>query len=149
MDKQIIDFLIRAKKATYANSEAERSAEPSRPNSIDLHYTEGNLKYIDTYLGGEKFAGEEAIWKDDVAIWVMNYIGRLTGDGFSSDFHLEALKLIPEDMPYRGPALYEKGDYTFKCSVQGDFDWFTGYEEILFKGKQVYECNFHGGSIKR
>jgi len=146
VNKTIIDFLIRAKKETYAGVGTE--AEPSRPGSHDLHYTEGNLKYIDTYLGGEKFAGEEALWDNDTPFWAMNYIGRVTGEGFSGEFHKEALMLVPEDMPYRGPTFYENGDYVFKCSVQGDFDWFIGYEEVLFKGKQVYECHFHGGIIK-
>ena len=148
MNKKIVDFLIRAKKATYASADSQCHVEPSRPNSHDLQYAEENLKYIDTYLGGEKFAGEEALWEDNVPFWAMNYIGRLTGEGFSSEFLNEALRLVPEDMPYRGPELHENGEYTYKCSVQGDFDWFTGYEEILYKNKQVYECNFHGGSIK-
>jgi len=73
INEKIIDFLCRAKKATYAGKGAE-SISP-RPNSHDLQYVENNLKYIDTYLGGEKFAGEEALWYDDLPIWSMNYIG--------------------------------------------------------------------------
>ena len=59
MDKDTIRFLIRAKKATYAGKGAE--AESSRPNSHDLRYIEGPLNYIDSYLGGGKFAREEAV----------------------------------------------------------------------------------------
>ena len=146
MDKQIIDFLIRAKKETYAGKGFE--ADPSRPNSHDLEYTEGSLKYIDTYLGSTKFAGEEALWKDDVPFWSMNYIGRVLGDGFSDVFHKEALLLVSEDLPFRGPERYEKGDYLFTCDVDGDFRWFTGYEAIYFKGSKVYELIFHGGDIE-
>jgi len=61
MDKHIVEFLIRAKKATYAGKGAE--TDSSRPGSHDLLYAEGALKYIDTYLGNAKFAGEEALWK--------------------------------------------------------------------------------------
>jgi len=57
MDKNVIKFLIKAKKATYAGKGAQTAS--SRPNSHDLQYSEGQLKYIDTYLGGSKFAGEE------------------------------------------------------------------------------------------
>jgi len=146
MNKTIIDFLIRAKKATYAGG-GPKSA-PSRPNSHDLHYAEDNLKYIDTYLGGEKFAGEEALWDNDVPFWAMNYIGRIVADGFSSDFLNEALSIIPEDMPYRGPLKHENGDNVYTCSVQGDFEWFSGFEEIHNNGIKVYECIFHGGAIK-
>ena len=56
MSHKIIDFLIKAKKATYASNGNETAS--SRPNSHDLQYAEGSLKYIDTYLGGDKFAGE-------------------------------------------------------------------------------------------
>ncbi|NRW20875.1 transcriptional regulator with XRE-family HTH domain, partial [Clostridium beijerinckii] len=59
INRNIIDFLCRAKKATYAGNGGE--CKSSRPNSHDLEYVEGNLKYIDTYLGGEKFSGEEGL----------------------------------------------------------------------------------------
>jgi len=145
MDKKIIEFLINAKKATYAGKGAESQA--SRPNSHDLQYSEGHLKYIDTYLGGSKFAGEEALWKDGTPFWAMNYIGRVIADEFSGDFLKEALLLVPNEYPYRGPLKYEKGDYSYSCSVKGDFHWFYGYEEIAFCNQKVYECAFHGGDI--
>ena len=42
--------------------------------------------YYDTYLGGEKFSGEEALWIADNPYWSMNYIGRVTGENFNGDF---------------------------------------------------------------
>lgn len=120
----------------------------SRPNSHDYHYTEGNLMYIDTYLGGEKFAGEEALWVNNIPIWAMNYIGRITAEGFSGDFLKEALLLVPKENPYRGPMVYQNGEYKYHCIVNGEFDWFNGYEEIFCNNKKVYECIFHGGFVK-
>lgn len=146
IDKDIVSFLIRAKKSTYAAKGAE--ASPSRPNSHDLHYAEGSLKYIDTYLGGEKFAGQEALFADGVPFWAMNYVGRVIADGFSGDFLKESLLLVPEEFPYRGPLKYTNGDYTYTCNVKGDFHWFYGYEEIHHANVKVYECAFHGGDVK-
>jgi hypothetical protein len=145
MDDKIIDFLIRAKKATYAGKGPE--ATSSRPNSHDLHYEEDSLKYIDTYLGGFSFAGEEAIWKDDVPIWAMNYVGRVLSEEFSGDFLKEALSLVSKENPYRGPLLYEKDDYLYQLRLNGEFEWFNGIEIIRFKGKRIYECLIHGGEI--
>jgi len=145
MNKEIIDFLLKAKKATYAGKGAE--VVPSRPNSHDLQYSEGSLKYIDTYLGGDKFAGEEALWKDSAPFWAMNYVGRVIGEGFSGDFLKEALSLVSEEKPFRGPAEYTNGDYTYKCNVDGDFHWFNGVEEIFLNDVKIYECLFHGGDI--
>ena len=67
MDNRIIDFLIRAKKSTYAGKGAE--TESSRPESHDLIYREDDLMYYDTYLGGDKFAGEEALWISEKPYW--------------------------------------------------------------------------------
>lgn len=146
MDKKIVDFLIRAKKATYAGKNAESLS--SRPNSHDLQYTEGSFKYIDSYLGSRKFVGEEALWEDNVPFWSMNYIGRVLSDRFSDVFHKEALLLVPEEFPFRGPAKYKKGDYTYTCDIEGDFHWFSGYEAVYLNGNKVYELIFHGGDIE-
>ena len=146
MEKSIVSFLIKAKQATYAGKGAETAS--SRIGSHDLVYREDNLMYYDTYLGGDRFAGEEALWISDVPYWSMNYIGRVTGSPFSGDFLKEALLRVPEDMPYRGPEKYVNGDYTYTCSVKGDFDWFQGNETISYRGNPIYECIYHGGLIK-
>lgn len=145
-DKKITDFLIRAKQATYAGKGAETAS--SREKSHDLIYEDGEYMYYDTYLGGEKFAGEEALWISKVPYWSMNYIGRVTGENFSGDFLKEALLHVPEDKPFRGPGEYVNGDYTYRCDIDGDFDWFQGKETISFKGTTIYECVFHGGLVE-
>jgi hypothetical protein len=146
MDKRIIEFLIRAKKATYAGKGAETAS--SRVKSHDLIYREGDYMYYDTYLGGDKFAGEEALWISEDPYWSMNYVGRVIGDNFSGDFLKEALLRVPEDKPFRGPSEYTNGDYSYKCDIDGDYEWFQGYETISYKGAVIYECYFHGGLIK-
>ncbi|MBU3179335.1 helix-turn-helix domain-containing protein [Clostridium estertheticum] len=144
--EKIVEFLRNAKRATYAGEGDE--IESSRPNSHDLEYTEGNLKYIDTYLGRDQFGGEEALWEDDIPFWSMNYTGRIIGKGFSGKFLKEALSLVPEEDPYRGPMVYQDGQYKYHCIVNGEFKWFQGYEEIYFDDTKVYECFFHGGIIR-
>lgn len=146
VDETVIDFLLRAKKATYAAKGPE--GEPSRPNSHDLRYDEDKYLYIDTYLGGEKFAGEEAMWYEGKPIWSMNYAGRVLAEGFSGDFLKECLMLVPREYPYRGPLVHRNGDFTYHCVVNGEFEWFNGYEEIFLGSTKVFECVFHGGAIK-
>lgn len=75
MDKHLLNFLIKAKQATYAGKGAETVS--SRLRSHDLIYQDGDYMYYDTYLGTGKFAGEEALWIKDVPYWSMNYIGRV------------------------------------------------------------------------
>lgn len=143
MDRQaLIEFLMRAKQKTYAGKGGEEA--PSRPCSHDLKYAEGNLCYLDTYLGGERFAGEEALWEGGVPVWSMNYAGRVTGQPFSGDFLKEALLRVPASMPFRGPERYTNGDFAYACRVEGDFEWFQGYETISYRGQVIYDCHFHG-----
>ncbi|MBE6070524.1 MAG: helix-turn-helix transcriptional regulator [Clostridium butyricum] len=146
MDKKIIEFLCRAKRETYASGKAKEEI-PCRPNSHDLKYCEGNLQYIDTYLGGEKFVGEEAIWKEKIPLWSMNYVGRVIDEGFEGSFLKEALSLVKEEYPYRGPFIYRNGEFKYECSIEGGFEWFNGIEGIYKNDVKVYECMFHGGII--
>ena len=143
---EIIKFLCKAKKETYAGS--DNKVESSRPNSSDLSYNEKDLLYIDTYLGSEKFIGEEGIWIENNPYWGMNYFGQVIGEGFSGSFLKEALLQVDEDLPYRGPAVYKKGDYIYHCMIDGTFEFFNGKEEIFLKNKKIYECIFHGGILK-
>ena len=143
---RIIDFLIIAKKNTYAAKANETTS--SRTNSHDFCYEDNNgYKYYDSYLGGEYFAGEEAVWLNGRAVYAMNYCGRVVSENFSGDFLKAALRAAPAEKPFRGPARYENGDNHYECTLHGDLDWFQGYEEIRWQGEQVYECFFHGGKM--
>jgi transcriptional regulator with XRE-family HTH domain len=145
-DAETIAFLCKAKRNTYAAHGAEQA--PSRPCSHDLKFAEGAFLYIDTYLGGEKFSGEEAVWLGGRPVWAMNYSGRVLDQKFSGDFLKEALLLVPEESPFRGPALHKNGEYSYHCAVNGSFEWFQGSEEIFCGNGKTYECHFHGGAVR-
>lgn len=144
---KIAAFLLLAKKNTYAA--AENQTKSSRMNSNDYCY-EGKhgYTYYDSYLGGECFAGEEAVWLHENPVWSMNYAGRVIGENFNGDFLKEVLMAVPEELPFRGPEIYTKGDYHYHCKVDGEFIWFQGYEEIFYLDEKIYECYFHGGVIR-
>lgn len=146
MDARVLSFLLLAKKSTYAAHGAE--ALSSRPNSHDLTFAAGDLQYIDTYLGGTHFAGEEAVWQDGKPVWSMNYCGRVFGEGFRGDFLKSALLRVPENAPYRGPDVYREGDMEYHCQADGNIDWFQGYEEIRLHDVRIYECFYHGSLIQ-
>jgi len=145
--EKMIHFLLQAKKNTYAAK--DNRVESCRMNSYDFRYQDNNgYTYLDTYLGGECFAGEEAVWFRENPVWSMNYVGRVIGENFSGDFLKEALMAVPEELPFRGPEIYTKGDYHYHCKVDGEFIWFQGYEEIFYMDEKIYECYFHGGMIR-
>ncbi len=151
----LITFRLEANAKTYA---AMMNEVPStRLDSHDYRYDMGEFTYHDTYVGGEQFAGQEAIWKNGSAVYAMNYVGRVLHEKFSGKFLKDALKAADKKMPFRGPAWYQSGEYIYQAKVTGDVDWFQGYETICWQavgeGKNVddinvYECYFHGGLIK-
>ena len=143
---ELISFRLEANVNTYAAFMNE--VESTRPASHDFRYEKGDYVYHDTYVGGEQFAGEESVCKKGTALYAMNYLGRVLDDRFSGDFLKEALRHADKKMPYRGPEIYQSGEFTYKCSVTGDFNWFQGFEEIYLNETKVYECVFHGGTLR-
>lgn len=150
-DPDFIPFLLRAKKSTYAAGDNAAAAASSRPQSHDLAFKDGDFTYIDTYLGGFAFIGEEAVWKDGKALWGMNYYGTMTSasipEGFG-DFLQLALRHVPAEAPYRGPADFAEGRYSYTCRWEGSPSLFRGEETIALDGQVVYQLYFHGGVVQ-
>ena len=144
---ELIAFRLEANVNTYAAFMNEVDA--TRPASHDFRYERGPYLYHDTYVGGEQFAGQEAIWHDGRAVYAMNYMGRVIDDSFSGNFLKEALRKADRRMPYRGPEYYQAGEYVYRCKVTGDYTWFQGCEEIYRNETRVYECVFHGSGALR
>ncbi len=148
-DRALIDFILRAKRATYAGGATP--AAPSRRQSHDLPYQEAPYTYLDTYLGGLEFIGEEAVWLDQQPLWGMNYYGWMVAEtipaGFS-EFLKAALLRVTAEAPYRGPATWQANEFTYTCTWQGGLWRFTGQERIEWQGHPLYELVFHGGTIR-
>ena len=143
---ELIAFRLEANRNTYAAFSNE--APSTRLDSHDYRYEKGDYAYHDTYVGGEQFAGEEAVWKNGKAVYAMNYAGRVLAEQFSGNFLKEALRAATMAMPYRGPQFYQSGEYLYTAKITGDISWFQGMEEIFYHNTKVYECFFHGGFIK-
>ena len=148
--QKLAEFLLSAKKNSYAGNGTEEK-QPCRPLAHDFIYEDEDFLYLDTYLGGTAFSGEEAVWEKQqdkrIPIWSMNYAGRILADGFNSRFLKEALSHVQKEAPFRGPELYRKGEYVYHCSQQGNMQWFQGREEIYYRNQKVYECEFHGWAL--
>ena len=102
---KLIDFRLEANVNTYAAYMNE--TDSTRLDSHDYSYSSGAYTYHDTYVGGEKFAGEEAIWANGKIQYAMNYLGRVLDQQFSGDFLKEVLRKADKKMPYRGPEYYQ------------------------------------------
>ncbi|MCI5773760.1 MAG: DUF5680 domain-containing protein [Erysipelotrichaceae bacterium] len=142
---ELQEFIIKAKRQTYVKKMNKIAS--TRPCSHDYCYTEGNYKYFDSFFGSSSFSGQETVYKGDSVCWSLNYYGKVLKDQFNGDFLKEALLLVNEKEPYRGPSLYQKGDFTYTTEVIGDMNSFNGKEKIYYKDMMIYEGFYHGGRI--
>ena len=153
--ERLYNFLIEAKKQTYANENVEKKA-PSRKGSHDYEYSNGEMTYHDTYFGGVNFMGEEVVYEQtETPIWGMNYYG-VTLDNTLSEEAIDkalrpALMLVGSDdtIPVRGPKEFINGEYKYIFNVTGDLNSFSGEESIYVNDKKVYTLKCHGGQIIR
>jgi hypothetical protein len=148
--KQLCEFLIKAKKLTYAASDkAEKIIENDK--SISLFFVEGDWKYHDNYFGSNYFGGREIVFFKNNPVYIMTYYGR--GEKELSDMKLayvflrKALSLIPEDKPFRGPKELNDGNFSYVNNFTGEVDNFFGEEIITELGKEIYRARYAGGFI--
>lgn len=150
----IENFLIEAKKQTYANESVEKM-QSSRLNSKDYEYKKENMTYHDTYFGGTRFIGEEVIYFDNKPLWGMNYYGvtldETLGEEAMDNALRPALMRVGEDkdiIPIRGPKEFINGEFRYLFDVIGDINNFNGVETIYKNNVKIYELKCTGGLIK-
>lgn len=151
--KDLCEFLVKAKKATYASGDsAKKIIEADK--STTMIFEEGDWKYQDNYFGGEPYGGREVVFFQNLPVYIMVYYGWVV-EG-ASDINAVyktlqgALTLIPEDKPFRGPEKYNQDGAEYSNFFEGEIDNFFGEEIITAKdGKEIYKAKYIGGLVDR
>jgi Domain of unknown function (DUF5680) len=150
----LVEFIQKAKIATYAAQGDEASLSPMLPDSKQLEYREGEFLYRDVYVGMFRFAGQEIVYQSGKAVWSMSYAGGLLSEcprekaKVVYEFLREALKRVSKDLPLRGPtSLARSEDMRYQCLVEGTFEAFHGIEEIREFGVKIFRVIFSGGLV--
>lgn len=150
-NKVLTDLLVNAKAHSYAVIN-EIPKTVMNDGGTELTYTEDQFLYRDRYYGGEPFIGEEVVIHNNIVIWGMNLRGKVlepatmpVEDIYS--FLREALKKMPADAPFRGPACFESNNLKYSSKVSGSVEQFIGVEKIFLGGKLIYEGFYHGGYV--
>lgn len=151
--KKLDEFLIEAKKNTYANGNVKK-VESSRVNSYDYEYTDGVMTYHDTYFGGVNFIGEEVVYDHyNTPIWAMNYYGithnkELSEEAIDNALRPALMKVGEDDiLPLRGPKEFTNGEFKYVFNVNGNLDFFEGEETIYKNDEKIYSLKCHGGRV--
>ena len=59
-------FIVAAKAAAFVGGGT--ILKSSRPSSHDIGFELGNRRYLDSYLGGTDFLGQETVWQNRQAV---------------------------------------------------------------------------------
>jgi len=145
--KQLCNFLVKAKKAGYASgNNANKIKEKNKSKTIT--FKNGDWLYYDNYFGGEPYGGEEVVFFKNEPVYMMVYYGSVDKSvkNFKEIYRFlqEALTLIPKDKPFRGPKFYQNGDYAYRNWFSGGIANFSGIEKIYFGKKKIYEAKYMG-----
>lgn len=149
--QKLVEFLLIAKKNSYAGNGTEKK-QPCRPLAHDFIYEDEDFLYLDTYLGGTAFSGEEAVWEKQqdkrVPIWSMNYAGRILADGFNSRFLKEALSHVQKEAPFRGAgALPERGNMFTTVHSRETCSGFREGKKSITETKRSMNVNSMAGAL--
>lgn len=146
---QLRRFIYSASRATYASGDESIKVKQS-DGSTTIEFAEGDFKFHDNYFGGEPYGGREVVFYQGKAVWMMVYYGFVhieAGNAEVYGFLMEALRNTTEEIPYRGPAVFEKADWRYENKIGGGVENFHGTEKIYRDGKCVYEASYIGGLV--
>jgi hypothetical protein len=147
---ELKSFLVKAKKATYASGD-ESAKIIGEDKSTTLIFENGDWKYHDNYFGGEPYGGREVVFFQGKPVYIMTYYGwvdeKVTEVKEVYKTLQQALSLIPEDKPYRGPREYSQGDYSYINHFEGEIDSFYGEEVIKLGNATIYTAKYMGGLV--
>ncbi len=144
-------FLVEAKKKTYASGD-ENLKKVQDDNSTTIIYKNGDWKYYDNYFGGKPYGDREVVFYKGKEVYMMVYYGyvneKVKNVNNIYSILMGALKNIPGDYPYRGPKIFEEGEYIYQNEWEGQIDNFSGKEKILNeKGNILYQARYIGGKL--
>lgn len=150
---ELADFLVRAKRRTYAAGGDASSVTPTIPGSKQLEFEFGPLLYRDIYFGNRLFAGQETVYRAEQPVWTMVYSGYVLGSPGDESvtriygFLIKALGRVTPDSPFRGPDIHEEGEFRYLNKANGSINTFCGSEHIEIEGRDVYRLRYSGGLL--
>jgi hypothetical protein len=152
IEADLLEFLVEAKKATYAAHGDGAYIPPLLAGSKQLEYFRGDFGYRDIYFGSRFFVGQETVYRHHEPLWSMVYSGGIrhpVGVDVSRiySFLRQAMRLVSPDNPYRGPAILVDGDFVYTESHNGDTGRFDGRERIFCCEREVYALVYTGGYL--
>jgi len=143
-------FLLKARTKTYVGKGGK--VKSVFGGSKQLEYQEGNWLYRDIYFNGPKiFMGIETVYFKEKAVFAMSYFGDYSGmTEREIDKILRKALMVNWQVARTWKIVnWQENGYQYSCvpAFKGSIEKMAGKEEILEKGKQVYQFFYAGGIL--
>ncbi len=143
------NFLILANQAGYASGEDKKWVkEPD--GSTSIHYENSEWKMYDNFFGGEPYGGRMIVFKNQKPFWMMVYYGWVEEGTPTKDVYSVlqgALRLMPEEAPFRGPKEYKLDEFVYRNEWDGGIERYRGDESINKNEVLIYKASYMGGLV--
>jgi Domain of unknown function (DUF5680) len=151
----LLNFVLQAKRRTYASQGDEASLPPLLAGTKQLEYRDGLFFYRDIYVGTAYFVGQEIVSHQNHPVWSMSYAGGVVPT-VTEQAEIRviyaclrlALRQSTVDQPYRGPVVVRQGPYAYTNQSQGSMAAFWGHELLTDDTQPVYELRCSGGVLR-
>jgi hypothetical protein len=145
-EDRLFEFIAEARRNTFA-VDATVTSNPRLLGSTQFDFQKGDFSYRDVYFAGnKKFIGMEMVYQSSKLVWGMNYIGNQVGK-LEESFLRESLYRLVEKCRFGKICDYEKREFRYQDSGQGNLESFFGEEQIFTEGKSIYKMDYRGGLI--
>jgi hypothetical protein len=157
MNIAFLNFLYNAHLKTYAGDGEDRKktkcAKSKIPDHQEYLYKEKDWEYFDSYAGHSFPPGKEIVFYKNKPFWTMSYQGQYIGNKRVAiketySFLREALRNNKKEKPFRGPTSYERDGWEYSYKMKGDWQYFTGREEVRHRNKLIFFQDVMGSIIK-
>jgi hypothetical protein len=102
----------------------------------------------------DSYGGREVVFFQAEPVYMMAYYGWVK-EGVKDVNEVYAilqgaLRLIPENKPFRGPEVFSQNSLTYENVFEGGIENFSGQETIVSeKGEKIYEARYAGGLVDK
>lgn len=141
-------FIIESNRKGYASG---NTGIKEKDCSNTIVFESGDWRSHDNYFGGEPYGGRVVVFYKNKPVWIMVYYGKVENNVKDLSeiygFLRRAISIVPEEYPFRGPAIFRENSFAYRNKWDGDIKSFSGKESISKNGKRIYKASYIGGLV--
>jgi hypothetical protein len=144
---KLYEFISQARQNTYAAGQMPID-RPKLTGTEQWEFQKGPWLYMHSrFEGKEHVMGQEIVYQGQQPIWGMEYQGTPL-ERFDTEFLKEALLKFASECRFGKTVELKKRELEYSDKGEGNHESFSGKEQILSSGKEIYQLSYRGGMLQ-